>query len=103
MEMEISEKTKVILAAVHAAAAKGFDFLEWYQRTLNILPTAKMPEETRIQHMCSLGIEKLLIIDIEFVMCLKKQWQRFLLKMVLDKEPLYVLRDHLVHVGALNE
>ena len=103
MQMEISEKTRVILAAVHEAAAKGFDFLEWYRRTLNIIPSAVMPEETRIQHMCILGIEKMLLIDIEFLGLLKKNYQRLLLRIVYEKDPVFPLKQYLVNVGILNE
>lgn len=98
-----SEKTRILLAAVHRAAANGFNFLDWYSRALNIIPSGKMTEETRIQHMCHLGFQKVLLFDLEFLGCLKKKYEKFLLKMIYDKEPLCVLRDHLVHVGALNE
>ena len=101
--MGIEEKTRVILAAVHVAAAKGFDFLGWYQRTLNIIPSASMPEETRIQHMCSLGIEKMLILDIEFLVCINKHYEKLLLRIVYEKEPVNELKRYLVKTGVLNE
>jgi hypothetical protein len=101
--MEISEKTRVILAAVHVAAAKGFDFLDWYKRTLNIIPSGAMTEETRIKHMCTLGIEKMLLIDIEFLQLLLKKWEKFVLRFIIEKEPLWVLRGHLVNTGVLSE
>jgi hypothetical protein len=101
--MEISEKTRILLAAVHAAAAKGFDFLEWYQRTLNIIPSAKMSEETRLAHLCHLGIEKMLLIDIEFLVCLKKHYQGLLLRIVYEKDPIHELKRYLVNTGILSE
>ena len=101
--MGIEEKTRVILAAVHVAAAKGFDFLGWYQRTLNIIPSGKMSEEERIKHMCCLRIEKLLLIDVEFLQLFLKNWEKFVLRIIIEKEPLWVLRGHLVNTGVLSE
>lgn len=101
--MEISEKTRILLAAVHAAAAKGFDFQEWYERTLNICSTQDIPVETRVNHMCYLGIEKMLLIDIEFLVCINKHYEKLLLRIVYEKEPVNELKRYLVTTGILNE
>lgn len=99
--MGIEEKTRVILAAVHVAAAKGFDFLGWYKNQLNFGSLSNIAEEQRIKHMCYLGIEKLLLIDIEFLGCINKHYEKLLLRIVYEKEPVNELKRYLMNTGIL--
>ena len=102
--MENNEKAKILIAAVNAAKENGFKFLEWYQKQLNIIPSAQMPAQTRIEHMCALGIENILLFSHDFLKALINiGWKTFLKTIVVKKTPMYALWDFLVGKGILDE
>ena len=103
MELEQSEKTRILLAAVHAAATKGFDFLEWFKEKMNLGTLARMSEEDRIKHMLVIGYEKVLLFDVDFMKLVCVRWEKLLRSMVVSPTPFMVLKDYLKIVKVLNE
>jgi predicted membrane metal-binding protein len=102
--MENIEKARVLQSAVNVAEANGFDFLAWYQGQLNIIPSGKMHINTRIAHICSLGIENVLVFSHAFLQALIKEgWEKFAQEWVLKKCPVISLSCYLVEKGILNE
>ena len=102
--MEKDEKVRILQAAVEAAKANGFRFLEWYEKQLNIIPSARMPEIERIKHMCYLGIEDNLILDKKFAKSLnKRNWMNYLQAAVVNDSRIFYLRQYLIRYGILED
>ncbi len=100
--MEYEEKVRILLAAVHAAAANGFNFLSWFKTKMNLGTLARMSEEDRIKHMCHIGYDKVLIFEIEFVKSFCRYWEKLLRRMVVSQDPFVVLMEYLKMVKILD-
>jgi hypothetical protein len=102
--MEELEKTRVLIEAVNEAEGNGFDFLDWYQSQLNIIPSGKIPTNTRIAHMCMLGIENLLIFCHDFLKALIKEgWEKIAQDWILKECPAFYLSCYMVEKGIMDE
>jgi hypothetical protein len=102
--MEMIEKTRIVQAAVEAAAVNGFDFLKWYYKKFNIIRSAKMSVEERVKHMCYLGHEEVLIFDQKFIKALdKKGWRKFLQATVIKRSRMYCLWELLYKNRLIEE
>jgi len=101
--MEAEEKVSVLLAAVRAAADKGFDLSEWFKEKMNLGTLSRMSEEDRIKHMLVIGYEKVLLFDIDFMKLVAVYWEKLLRNMAVSRTPMKIFEEHLKTVGILSE
>lgn len=99
------DKAEILKAAINAAAENGFDFMAWYKVQFNFTHIWRMPQEARIELICNMGIENVLIFNHDFVQSLikKDNWKEIIQTWVLSKYPVFSLYRYLVRRGILDE